>query len=73
MSGNVIKVMLMVLLVVSIQGNIWHSLIEQPLRISIEVSKIFRLKIFFKEIIFPNPVAVTPFQILIELSLKLFY
>lgn len=37
----------MVILAVTLQGTLWHSLIELPARTAVEIHEIFLLKQFF--------------------------
>lgn len=46
----------MLILAISLQGNIWHA--EQPVPLSVVVYKIFLLEQFSRKIGFSSPVAV---------------
>lgn len=54
-----VPVMVIVILIVSPQVNIWHSLTEQLVLFSAEIYKIVLSKYFFREAGFPCPAPVT--------------
>lgn len=43
------------IIAVSLQGNIWHPLTSSPDDLTLEFSKIFHLRIFFRNICYSSP------------------